>query len=79
MTAIPHAAEALTSAFGRFERAATRVLGAATGAGAGDDEDLAASFVEMAQAKVQAKAAVATVRFSDAMWAELIDIGKNER
>ena len=73
MTAIPHAAEALTSAFSRFEHAASRVLGAALGS---NDDDQAAAAVDMMEAKAQAKAAVAVVRFSDEMYQALLDIGK---
>lgn len=73
MTAIPHAAEALTSAFSRFEHAASRVLGAALGS---SDEDQAAAVVDMVEAKAQAKAAVAVVRFSDEMYQALIEIGR---
>lgn len=72
MTAIPHAAEALTSALSRFEHASSRMLGAATGA----NDDQAAAVVDMIEAKAQAKAAVAVVRFSDEMFRALIDIGK---
>ena len=60
MTAIPHAAEALTSALDRFGHASMRVLEAVTGA---DESDLGAAFVEMTEAKTQLKASVAVVRF----------------
>jgi flagellar hook protein FlgE len=73
MTAIPHAAEALTSALDRFGHASARVLEAVTGA---DDVDLGESLVDMMKAKVQAKASVAVIRFSDEMWDALIEIGK---
>jgi hypothetical protein len=53
MTAIPHAALALTSALDRFGHASARVLEAVTGA---DDRDLGAALVEMTEAKMQAKA-----------------------
>jgi flagellar hook protein FlgE len=77
MTAIPHAARALTSALGRFERASTRTLEAATGVG--DDTDIAATVVEMIEAKTQVKAAVAIVRFSDEMWKALLELQREER
>ena len=73
MTAIPHAAEALTSAFSRLEHASSRVLGAALGS---SDTDEAAAVVDMIEAKTQVKAAVAVVRFSDEMFQALIEIGK---
>lgn len=73
MTAIPHAAEALTSASGRFELASARLLKAASGAGG----DIATPLAEMSQAKTQYKAGLAVLRVSDAMMRELIDIMKN--
>lgn len=73
MTAIPHAAEALTSALDRFGRASMRALEAVTGA---DETDLGAAFVDMTEAKVQAKASVAVIRFSDEMWRALVEIGQ---
>jgi hypothetical protein len=73
MTAFPHAAEALTSALDRFGHASARVLEAVTGAG---DADLGESLVEMTKAKVQAKASIAVIRFSDEMWDALVEIGK---
>lgn len=72
MTAIPHAARALTSALGRFERASSQVLEAATGVGASDD--IATPLVEMIEAKTQARASIAVINFSDAMMAELLDM-----
>jgi hypothetical protein len=74
MTAIPHAALALTSALDRFGHASTRVLEAVTG---GDDVALGEAFVEMMEAKVQAKAGVAVIRFADDMWDALLDIGRD--
>lgn len=68
MTAIPHAAEALTSALDRFDVASLRLLGAVTGAGG-------EALVEMTMAKTQAKASVAVIRFSDEMWSALLAIG----
>jgi hypothetical protein len=72
MTAIPHASLALTSALGRFERAGSRLLGAATGAG----EAPAPALVEMIEAKTQLKAGVAVVRFADEMYEALLEIGR---
>ncbi|WP_395646617.1 hypothetical protein [Terricaulis sp.] len=74
MTAIPHAAEALTSALSRFGHASSRMLGAANGAT--DDTDQAAAVIDMMEAKTQVKAAVAVVRFSDEMYQALLDIGR---
>lgn len=75
MTAIPHAAEALTSASGRFERSSARLLEAASGVGG----DMAEPLVEMIAAKTQFKAAVATVRFADEMWDALLEIGREPK
>lgn len=72
MTAIPHAALALTSALDRFGHASSRVLGAVTGA----DEDLGSALVEMSAAQTQAKAGVAVLNFSDEMLRALIDIAQ---
>lgn len=74
MTAIPHAAQALTSALDRFELASVRVLGAVTGA---DDEDLGSALVEMSAVKMQAKASVMTIRFADEMWDALLELGRD--
>ena len=73
MTAIPHAALALTSALDRFGHASARVLEAVTGA---DDADLGAALVEMTEAKTQAKAGVAVIRFADEMYQALLEIGQ---
>ena len=73
MTAIPHAAEALTSALDRFGHASARVLEAVTGVG---DADLGESLVDVMKAKVQAKASIAVIRFSEEMWDALVEIGK---
>jgi len=73
MTAIPHAALALTSALDRFGHASARVLEAVTGA---DDSDLGAALVEMTEAKTQAKAGVAVIRFSNEMYEALLAIGQ---
>ena len=73
MTAIPHAALALTSALDRFGHASVRVLEAVTGA---DDTGLGAALVEMTEAKTQAKAGVAVIRFADEMYEALLQIGQ---
>lgn len=73
MTAIPHAALALTSALDRFGHASARVLEAVTGA---DEGDLGAALVEMSAAKTQAKAGVALIRFADEMYEALLEIGQ---
>ena len=72
MTAIPHAALALTSALDRFELASVRVLGAVTGA---EDENLGAALADLSAAKTQVKASVTVVRFADETWGALIAIG----
>lgn len=76
MTAIPHAAVALTSALGRFDSAASRAVEAATGA---DDVAMGEALVEMTQAKTQAKAGVAIIRFADEMWDALLSIGRDSQ
>ena len=73
MTAIPHAALALTSALDRFGHASVRVLEAVTGA---DESDLGAAVAEMSTAKTQAKAGVALIRFADKMYQALLEIGQ---
>jgi hypothetical protein len=73
MTAIPHAALALTSALDRFGHASARVLEAVTGR---DDVALGEAFVETMEAKTQAKAGVAVIRLSDEMLAALMEIAK---
>jgi len=70
VTAIPHAAEALTSASGRFERNSARLLEAASGAGG----DVAAPLSEMIAAKAQYKAGLAVIRFADNMWDALLEL-----
>lgn len=77
MTAIPHAARALTSAHGRFERASGRLLGAATGAG--ESDDLAEPMLEMIEAAHQAKASIAVIKFSDDMMAALLEMQSKRR
>ena len=76
MTAIPHAALALTSALDRFEQASWKTLEAVTGA---DDGRMATAFVDMSPAKVEAVAAIAVIRFSDEMYKALIDIAQEPR
>jgi hypothetical protein len=76
MTAIPHAAEALTSALDRFVRASTRLLGAVSGA---REDDVGQQLVEITAAKVQFSAGVALIHFSDEMWSALLDIRANDR
>ena len=76
MTAIPHAAEALTSALDRFEQASTRLLGAVSGV---TDDDVGEQLVEITAAKMQFSAGVALIHFSDEMWSALIDIKANDR
>ena len=73
MTAIPHAAQALTSALDRFELASVRVLGAVTGA---DDAAASEALVDVIEAKTQAKAGVALLRFSDEMFDALLEIAR---
>lgn len=73
MTAIPHAAQALTSALDRFGHASVRVLEAVTGA---DDEAASEALVDVIEAKTQVKAGVALVRFSDEMFDALLEIAR---
>lgn len=73
MTAIPHAAMALTSALGRFDVASSRLIEAATGA---DDVAMSEAMVEMIEAETQAKAGVAVIRFADEMWDALLSIAR---
>jgi hypothetical protein len=73
MTAIPHAALALTSALDRFGHASARVLEAVTG---GDDAGMAEAFVEMTEARAQTRAGVALIRLSDEMFDALLEIGQ---
>ena len=76
MTAIPHAALALTSALGRFDAAASRTVEAATGA---DDVAMGEAMVEMIEAKTQVKAGIALIRFADDMWDALLSIGRDSQ
>jgi len=73
MTAIPHAALALTSALDRFGHASVRMLEAVTGAG---EADLGASVAELSAAKTQVKAGVTVIRFGDEMYQALLEIGQ---
>ena len=73
MTAIPHAALALTSALDRFGHASVRVLEAVTG---GDDVAMGEAFAEITEARTQAKAGVALIRFADDMYEALLQIGQ---
>jgi hypothetical protein len=75
MTAIPHAAEALTSALDRFGSASSRLLEAVTGV----DEDAGEALAGMIEAKTQLKASVAVVRFSEEMWNALLEISQEPR
>ncbi|MFT3728682.1 MAG: hypothetical protein QM759_12730 [Terricaulis sp.] len=75
MTAIPHAAEALTSALDRLDRANTRVLGAVSGAA---NEDIGSALADASQARMQFRATVALVRMSDDMFKELMNIRAND-
>lgn len=72
MPAIPHAAKALTSAFGRLEHSGFQLLGAVNGAaasgGAGD------ALADLTMAKTDVRAAVAVIRFSDEMQRALLDV-----
>jgi hypothetical protein len=75
MTAIPHAAEALTSALDRLDRANTRVLGAVSGVG---DGDIGAALADASQARMQYRATLSLIRFSDDMFHELIKMAAND-
>lgn len=72
MTAIPHAALALTSALDRFDTASQQLIGAVTGAGG----DPGAAIAEMTMAKSQIRAGVIALRLSDDMWRTLTDLAK---
>lgn len=76
MTAIPHAAEALTSALDRLDRANTHVLEAVSGVG---DQDVGSALADASQARVQLRASLALVRFSDDMFQELIKMAANDQ
>jgi hypothetical protein len=74
MTAIPHAAGALTSALGRFDSASVRALEAAAGVG---KSDFGVALVEVMSARAQAIAAISAIRFSDDMWKALLDLNRD--
>ena len=74
MTAISRAAEALTSAYDRLERASAQLLGAVDGAD--EDADAGAAIADMLTAKADVKAAVTIIRFSDEMWSALLSINR---
>ena len=73
MPAIPHAAEALTSASGRFEQNSARLLEAASGA---DGAGMAQALTGMIEAKTQFKAGLAVIGFADEMWDALLAIAQ---
>ena len=77
MTAIPHAAEALTSALDRFEQAGPRLLGAVSGTC--DENDFGSALGDMNQARMQFRATLSLVRFSDDMMQELIKMAANDQ
>ncbi len=77
MIAISRAAGAITGASGRFERASQRLLEAASGAGTSDD--MATPMVDMMKAKTEFKAAIAVVKFSDAMMEALLNMQSKPR
>lgn len=70
MTAPPHAAKALTSAYDRLESASLRLLGAVSGG----REDAGAAIADMIAANAQARASLAVIRFSDDMYEALLNI-----
>lgn len=72
MTAIPHAAKALTSAFGRLEQASLQLLGAVNGVAGYDNAE--GALVDMMLAKTEVRANVAVIRFSDEMYRALLDV-----
>lgn len=73
MTALlPTAAAALDDASARFERAGARLIDATSGTG---DADAGGALVDMVQAKVQYRAAVRVIQFSNEMWDALLEIG----
>ncbi len=75
MTLLPAAIDALTGAAGRFERAGSRLLGAASG---GDAGDAVTAMVDMIQARAQFRAATATIQFSNEMWDALLQISRDD-
>lgn len=75
MTAIPHAAEALTSALDRFEQASSRLLGAVSGA---TSDDAGEQLVQISAARAQFSAGVALIHFSEEMWSALVEINTRQ-
>lgn len=76
MTALPPAAEALTSAFGRFDRANAHLVEAATGVG---QADVGAAMVGAMTSRIAAIAAIQSVRFSDDVWKALLELQHKAR
>lgn len=72
----PIAAAGLAHAFERFGRAGDSLLRATRGE---KDADLAASLVEMTEAKTQAKAAVRTLNVAHETLAELLALQAEEQ
>lgn len=72
MSAIPHAAKALTSAYGRLEQAGMQLLGAVNGVRGYDNAE--GALVDMLLAKADIRASVAVIRISDEMYGALLDI-----
>jgi hypothetical protein len=70
MTAPPHAAKALTSAYDRLESASLRLLEAVSGG----REDAGDAIADMVAAKAEARAKIAVIRFSDDMLRSLLEI-----
>jgi hypothetical protein len=68
------ATEALSSAGSRFDRAAKRMVEAAS---SGDLSGATNAIVDMAEAEAQFKGATAVVRFSSEMWDALLEIGRD--
>lgn len=76
MTALlPAAATALDAASHQFERAGARLIDAA----GGSESDAGEALADMAQAKVQYRAALSVIRFSNEMWDALLEIGADRR
>jgi hypothetical protein len=76
MSAIPSPALALTRAFDRLERSSARVINAAQSA---DGAELPTAIVDQMDAKAQARAAIALVKFSDEMTKALLDLARQPR
>lgn len=73
MTAIPHAALALTSALGRFERTRSRKLEAANSVG-----DPEGDLVEAIEAKPRVSANAGSLHVSDGMWTALLELQSDQ-